>query len=54
VIVHGQTNLMTEVIAKLVLKGLKEENIKMARLDMAGDIGDYVAMVWSQGDHKRS
>jgi hypothetical protein len=34
VIVHGQTNLMTEVIAKLVLKGLKEENIKMARLDM--------------------
>jgi hypothetical protein len=49
VIVHGQTNLMTEVIAKLVLKGFKEENIKMARLDMAGNIGDYVTMVWPPG-----
>ena len=49
VIVHGQTNLMTEVIAKLVLKGFKEENIKKARLDMAGNIGDYVAMVWPPG-----
>jgi hypothetical protein len=46
VIVHGQTNLMTEVIAKLVLKGFEKENIKMARLDMADNIGDYVAMVW--------
>jgi len=49
VIVHGQTNLITEVIAKLVLKGFKEENIKMARLDMAGNSGDYVAMVWPPG-----
>jgi hypothetical protein len=49
VIVHGQTNLMIEVIAKLVLKGFKEENIKKARLDMAGNIGDYVAMVWPPG-----
>jgi hypothetical protein len=49
VIVHGQTNLMTEVIAKLVLRGFKEENIKMARLDMTGTVGDYVAMVWPPG-----
>jgi hypothetical protein len=37
------------VIAKLVLKGFKEENIKKARLDMAGNIGDCVAMVWPPG-----
>jgi hypothetical protein len=49
VIVHGQTNLMTEVTAKLVLKGFKKENIQMARVDKAGSIGDYVAMVWPPG-----
>lgn len=48
-IVHGQTNLLTEVVAKLVLKGFKEENIQTARLDMAGNVGDYVAMVWPPG-----
>jgi hypothetical protein len=48
-IVHGRTNLLTEVIAKLVLKGFKDENIQMARLDMAGNVGDYVAMVWPPG-----
>jgi hypothetical protein len=57
VIVNGQTNLLTEVIAKLVLKGFKEENIQIARLDMAGNVGDYVAMVWpsrqTPRDHRK-
>ena len=43
-IVHGQTHLLTEVIARLVLKGFKED-IQMARLEMAGNVGDYVGMV---------
>jgi hypothetical protein len=37
------------VIAKLVLKGFREENIQMARLDMAGNVGDHVTMVWPPG-----
>jgi hypothetical protein len=49
VIVHGQTNLLKDVIAKLILKGFKEESIQLAKLDEAGKVGDYVAMVWPPG-----
>ncbi|MGA7541933.1 MAG: hypothetical protein WBW34_02615 [Nitrososphaeraceae archaeon] len=48
-IVHGQTNLLKDVIAKLILKGFKEEGIQLAKLDEAGKVGDYVAMVWPPG-----
>lgn len=56
-IVHGQTTLLKDVIAKLILKGFKEESIQLAILDEAGKVGDYVAMVWPSGrhrDHRRS
>ena len=45
-IVHGQKDLLEAVIPKLLLKGFRKEDILMARLDEAGQIGDYVAMVW--------
>ena len=48
-IVHGQTNLLKDVIAKLILKGFKEDSIQLAKLDEAGRVGDYVAMVWPPG-----
>ena len=34
---------------KLILRGFKEENILMAKLDEAGSTGDCVAMVWPPG-----
>jgi hypothetical protein len=37
------------VKSKLILRGFKEENILMAKLDEAGSTGDYVAMVWPPG-----
>lgn len=49
VIVHGQKDLLEGVIPKLLLKGFRKEDILMARLDEAGQIGDYVAMVWPPG-----
>ena len=48
-IVHGQRDILECVISKLLLKGFRKEDILMARLDEAGQIGDYVAMVWPPG-----
>lgn len=48
-IVHGQKDLLRGVISELILKGFEEENILMAKLDEAGSVGDYVAMVWPPG-----
>ena len=46
VIVHGHRDLLDRVISKLVLKGFRKDDILAARLDEAGQIGDYVAMAW--------
>ena len=46
VIVHGQRDLLERIISKLVLKGFRKEDIFAARLNEAGQIGDYVAMAW--------
>jgi hypothetical protein len=46
VIVHGRKDLLERIISKLVLKGFKNEDILVARMDEAGQIGDYVAMAW--------
>lgn len=48
-IVHGQKEIFEGVTSKLVLKGFKKESILMAKLDEAGSIGDYVALVWPPG-----
>ena len=48
-IVHGQKDLFEGVKSKLILRGFKEENILMAKLDEAGSTGDFVAMVWRPG-----
>ena len=37
---------MDRVISELVLKGFRKDDILAARLDEAGQIGDYVAMAW--------
>lgn len=49
VIVHGQKDLFEGVKSKLILGGFKGENVLMAKLDEAGNTGDYVAMVWPPG-----
>ena len=46
VIVHGHRGLLDRVISELVLKGFMKDDILAARLDEAGQIGDYVAMAW--------
>ena len=46
VIVHGHRELLDRVISELVLKGFRKDDILAARLDEAGQIGDYVAMAW--------
>jgi hypothetical protein len=46
VIVHGHRDLLDRVISELVLKGFRKDDILAARLDEAGQIGDYVAMAW--------
>ena len=46
VIVHGHRDLLERIISELVLKGFRKEDILAARLDEAGQIGDYVAMAW--------
>ena len=48
-IVHGQKELFEVVKSKLILKGFKEERIIKAKLDEAGNIGEYVAMAWPPG-----
>lgn len=44
-IVHGQRNLIDPVKEKLATN-FKKENMQMASLDKAGDVGEYVAMLW--------
>ena len=45
-IVHGQHHLIESVKDKLVTAKFLRENMQPASLDKAGDIGDYVAMLW--------
>jgi hypothetical protein len=44
-IVHGQRNLIDMMKDKLSAN-FNKENMLPASLDKAGDIGDYVAMLW--------
>jgi hypothetical protein len=44
-IVHGQRQLVEQVKDRLVGK-FKRENMQPASLDKAGEVGEYVAMVW--------
>ena len=45
-IVHGQRHLIETVKYKLVTAKFLRENMHSASLDKAGDVGDYVAMLW--------
>jgi hypothetical protein len=45
-IVHGQRHLIESVKDKLVTAKFLRENMQPASLDKAGDVGDYVAMLW--------
>jgi hypothetical protein len=45
-IVHGQHQLIESIKDKLVAAKFLRENMHPASLDRAGDIGDYVAMLW--------
>ncbi len=45
-IVHGQRQLLEPVKDKLATAKFLPENMQPASLDKAGDIGDYVAMLW--------
>lgn len=44
-IVHGQRQLVEPVKDKLAGK-FKRENMQPASLDRAGEVGEYVAMLW--------
>jgi len=45
-IVHGQKQLLEQVIEKLVARGLQRSNMQPASLEKSGNKGDLVAMVW--------
>jgi hypothetical protein len=45
-IVHGQHELIEPVKVKLAAAKFLQENMQPASLDKAGEIGDYVAMLW--------
>ena len=45
-IVHGQHQLMEPTKNKLAETKLLRENMQPASVNKAGDIGDYVAMLW--------
>jgi hypothetical protein len=45
-IVHGQYQLIEPAKDKLAATKFLRENMQPASLDKAGDIGDYVAMLW--------
>ena len=45
-IVHGQHQLIESAKDKLAAAKFLRENMQPASLDKAGDIGDYVAMLW--------
>ena len=44
-IVHGQRQLIEPIKDKLASK-FKRENMQPASLDKAGEVGEYVAMIW--------
>ena len=44
-IVHGQRQLMDTVKDKLASK-FSKENMQPASLEKAGEVGEYVAMIW--------
>ena len=45
-IVHGQRQLVEPIKDKLAAKTFKRENMLSASMDKAGEIGEYVAMLW--------
>lgn len=45
-IVHGQHQLIEPAKDELAAAKFLRENMQPASLDKAGDIGDYVAMLW--------
>jgi len=44
-IVHGQRQLIEPIKDKLA-SNFKRENMRPASLDKAGEVGEYVAMIW--------
>jgi hypothetical protein len=46
VIVHGNRQNFEKVKSMLIEKNINKENISMASLEKAGEIGEYVAMTW--------
>jgi len=46
VIVHGNRQIFEKVKSLLVENKANPENITMASLEKAGQIGEYVAMIW--------
>jgi hypothetical protein len=45
-IVHGQKQLLEQVIEKLVAQGFQRSNMQAASLEKPGNKGEFVAMVW--------
>lgn len=45
-IVHGQRQLLESIKDKLAAKNFRRENMLPASLDKAGEVGEYVAMLW--------
>jgi hypothetical protein len=45
-IVHGQHQLIEHAKGKLAAAKFLREKMQPASLDKAGDLGDYVAMLW--------
>jgi hypothetical protein len=45
-IVHGQHQFIDQIKEKLVMKGFEKENMQLASLDRAGNVSEYVAMIW--------
>jgi hypothetical protein len=46
IIVHGKRDMVEPVKDKLAATGFNKENMTLATLDKAGEIGEYVAMLW--------
>ena len=51
-IVHGQSHLLDQVKYKLTSKGFNTEKMQLASLDYAGNMGEYVAMIWPPTNSK--
>ena len=43
---HGKMDLKEKATAALVSKGFSEDKITMAMPNKAGNVGDYMAMLW--------